>query len=772
MLVRRRLVSASKTFVLVGLAVALARSPDRKVVAQVESTPTQRVIYGVRDIVFAARGERAALIRGNISADARFRSGPYYDGEYHGADSSDQVEVWETESGKLLRTFSDFGGGLIDARLSPDGRLLATMSWEVKANQPNRRVSPRADDTKGLVKLWEVSTGELRWSKTAFERGILTAAFSPDGRHLAVLGAEWTSPGNLKVLDVQTGAILCKAGYRDPAGGVAFSPDGSRLAVRIAHDHSSEMKLYDFPALKERLTISEPKDINSMPESWDITYGFGDTVFALQMRVRERRNIAFSPDGSHLAVSLSGARKKELIHQILCFDAQTGKLEQTITAHREPVSRDKPVRQELPGGVFTVTTTPSEAAMRNRQAVTELVYLSDSRSIAALNRGVVMAVFDSQTGQALSSGRSTEPATAAAFSPDGRLLAFAARDGGVRLWDRASGELRQSFGATVDAGSRRLNVERFLVTAEAVVALAFSPDGLILASLTDNHTLNLWDVRAASLQAKLESRDSSFTCLAFSPDAKRLAVGEQIGRLTLLDPVSAEPLRETLDAQSPVAALAFSPDGKRLAAAGEDGSVRILDAATGKLEANIAASHGTMTSVGFSPDGKLLATAGTEGDVKLWDARTGVELRAISGCGAGINAAAFSPDGRFLAAACGDRTVRLWEVDSGRLVKSLEGHSAPVSSVGFLPGGTMLASGSSDGTVRLWSVPEGKSLRTLKGHEAAVNAVAFSPNGATLAAASGNNSIVFWDPRTGELKRTLKDVATIPARKSERGQPH
>jgi WD40 repeat protein len=754
--VLRYLINISKRVLLVGLAVSLA-SPFISVIAKGDANPTQHVIYGVKTIVFDDRGKTAAITKGNLSSGIE----AYRPGLHRLAENTDQVEVWETENSKLLRTFSDFGAGLFDARVSPDGRLLATMSWESTANEPGRRIGGGSRDDRAFVKLWDVGTGELRWSKVVFQGAILMGAFSPDGRNFAVLGCEWSPPGNLKVLDVQSGGVLSKVSYREYAGGIVFSRDGSRLAVRKLHSgYRSEVKIYDFPALKERLTIAEPKDINSLPELSELRFYFGS---GLLMRVRELQNIALSPDGNHLAFSLSGAKKGRLIHQILCFDAQAGTLEQTITINNQPFPKDKHLNQQSRNGVM-FHSAALEACQRNRRAVTELIYLSDNRSIAALNLGVAMAVWDVRSGEVRWQGRSSARSTAAAFSADGRLIAFAYADGAVNVWDYANEERKQSFGEPGGVTPGRLNAERLTITAEAVVALGFGGDGLLLGSLSDNHTLKLWDARAASVQARLESQDSSFTCFAVSPTSKQLAVGEQNGRVVLFDLASAQSPREITKDESPVLALDFSPDGKKLAAASEDGLVRILETASGKLEVKINAHHGAVNSVDFSPASEQLASGGADGEVKLWDVHTGKELRTMSGHRDKVHAVAFSPDGRFLASASADRTVRLWDPGNGRLVKVLGGRDSIALAVVFAPNGMLLASGGGDGTVRLWSVPEGKSLRALKGHETAVNALAFSPNGATLAAASANNSIAFWNPQTGELMRVLKDAMTIMMR--------
>ena len=97
---------------------------------------------------------------------------------------------------------------------------------------------------------------------------------------------------------------------------------------------------------------------------------------------------------------------------------------------------------------------------------------------------------------------------ALAFSPDGRMLAVGGRDGDMRVWDRSSG----TQGAVLTPGE------------EPVGALAFSPDGRTLA-VGAGGTVELWDVATWSLRERLGWHEGRVTCLAYSPDGARLASG-------------------------------------------------------------------------------------------------------------------------------------------------------------------------------------------------------------------------------------------------------
>src|SRR5215469_4736708 len=155
-----------------------------------------------------------------------------------------------------------------------------------------------------------------------------------------------------------------------------------------------------------------------------------------------------------------------------------------------------------------------------------------------------------------------------------------------------------------------------------VWGVAFSPDGNLLASASDDKTLRLWEV----------------------------ATGTQVRTLT----------GRTGGANG----VAFSPDGTLLASGGDDKTVRLWGVATGTKVRTLTGHTEPVRGVAFSPDGRLIASGADDTTVRLWEVASGTHVRTLTGHTDSVRGVAFSPVGILLASAADDKTVRLWEVAS------------------------------------------------------------------------------------------------------------
>ena len=323
----------------------------------------------------------------------------------------------------------------------------------------------------------------------------------------------------------------------------------------------------------------------------------------------------------------------------------------------------------------------------------------------------------------------TGEVTAVAFSPDGKILATSGSDRAVRLWD--IGLQRQVKHLGITSGS-----------------VAFAPDGKTLAIAGGgDRSIHLWDVAAKCERASLSHRADA-EAVAFSPDGKLLASCSWDQTVRIWDVATQKEVDGLAGHTGPVLCVVFSPDGKTLAYGGLDTTVRLWDVA-GRCAITVFRGHTDwVRSLSFSPDGKTLASASDDTTVRLWDTAALLPLKTLRGAGTNLTSVAFSPDGKALATGGGEGTVRVWDATTKEVTTLLRGHAAPITAVAFAPDGRVLVSGSRDGTVKVWDVAAARDPDVLTGHNAQLPSLALSPDGKTLAvsvADEHDNTVKLWD---------------------------
>lgn len=173
--------------------------------------------------------------------------------------------------------------------------------------------------------------------------------------------------------------------------------------------------------------------------------------------------------------------------------------------------------------------------------------------------------------------------------------------------------------------------------------------------------------------------------VAFSPDGVWIASGSDEKTVRLREAQTGTVVGQPLVGHSrSVRSVAFSPDGARIASGSDDSKVRLWDAQTGVAIGQPLTGHsGGVSSVAFSPDGARIASGSSDKTVRLWDARTGTAIgQPLTGHSSWVSSVAFSPDGTRVASGSGDGTIRVWDA---ALAVGKHGHRQRHTTEGTMP---------------------------------------------------------------------------------------
>ena len=606
------------------------------------------------------------------------------------------VRLWDVESGELLREYEGATDLVQPIAFSPDERTALGGTGD------------------GEAILWDVATGEVIRRLTANQNDIRAIAFMPDGRHALTGEDPGLLPGEMILWDLATGDIIRRYGADLGDGienvrSIAIDPEGRRALV----GYGKTMAAADYSAILY--------DIES-----------GDMIRALDGANRSINDVAISPDGRlGYGASASGT--------VFVWDLDTGETLRNLDGHN--------------GLAISVAVSP------------------DGRTVMAGAFDGAVIQWNIATGQIINRFAQSGPLWGLDFRDNSSAVTGTA-EGYARLWDLS--------GRWLEARWEDPQSPRAATGADAQILItSISPDGrYAISSAAEQNTwrdpaLTLWDYETGQPVRRFDIGGNLPFEAAFTPDSRQVLVGFQDATLGLYDVESGALLRRLTGHLLPVQRVDISSDGRHALTGSGGGEIFYWDLESGELLHRMRGHflHTPITDVHILPGDRLALSSSADNTPVLWDLTTGEQIRRFTGFESPIGGhqwigqlstyvteLAVMHSGRQFLSANEDGLLVLWDTASGQPIRRFTGHAQSVTSVSVTPDGRRALSGAVNDPIILWDVATGRPIRRFPLLEVPSGnfapRLAIHPDGLTALADDADGTLLKWrlaEPDPAEL---------------------
>ncbi|XP_076183363.1 notchless protein homolog 1 isoform X1 [Ptiloglossa arizonensis] len=328
---------------------------------------------------------------------------------------------------------------------------------------------------------------------------------------------------------------------------------------------------------------------------------------------------------------------------------------------------------------------------------------------------------------------------------------------------------------------------------EAVISVAFSPDGTCLASGSGDTTVRFWDIYTQTPHFTCEGHKHWVLYISWSPCGSKLASACKNGMILLWNPKTGEQIGRAMTGHKMwVTSLCWEPFHKNpecqyLVSASKDCDLRVWDTKRAQTVRILSGHTKSVTCVKWGGSG-LIYSASQDRTIKVWRAEDGILCRTLEGHAHWVNTLALNVDyvlrtGPFqlgknadktdnlleyakiqyksvgeeiLVSGSDDFTLFLWKPEKEKKsIARMTGHQQLINDVKFSPDGRIIASASFDKSIKLWESSTGKYIASLRGHVQAVYSIAWSADSRLLVSGSADSTLKVWSMKTKKLSQDL-----------------
>ncbi len=696
------------------------------------------------------------------------------DGKFILSGSSDGgIKLWDAQSGRLIRTFSE-GVGVLYVHFLPGGKSFFSVN------------------EKGGVGIWDVAHGG-RVRDFALSRETEPAIIDPVSFDGSVVRAIVSS--RLYAAQLSEGKALSSEQL----------PEGAPVKKYFSG--------YDF-GHKNLVTADGKRMLSAVPEEpsdtrfkklilWELSTG--KIVFSLDGHQDRIDAVALSLDESYAA---SGGRDKT----VRVWDLKTGKAVAVLTGHQKEIEAlaFSPDRKYVLSGsrdhtmkLWDIEAGKEVRAFAHSARVTLVRFSPDGRFAVSGDADGAIRLWDVRTGEeAMALTSQADSGYVLVMSVDGRLILSGTPDGKIRLWDKASGKLLESIPAHK----------------EKITAVHFTPDGKHALSAGEDKTLKLWDLTTGALQKTFAGHKEKISRAAVSPDGQNILSLAGTGDVRLWNLTSGAE-RKAFAFPGRVLSIGFADDSRHLLIAyddkvldhrmikvltpegrevrkymsagfhfSEDGKYflaneyweltdreqqafgpsagpkkqklhldsakksSLVDIAGGGILGRFGQSGAFLSLSICAEEGIVLTKSRYDAGIVLWDVRTGLEIRRFA-----AKHGLLTYDGRKIITPSGN-ALQAFDRATGRPLTTFTGRAAAeISSLTLSADGSLAVTGDVAGEVQIWDIGAGvlkKALQSKEKEMILASAVSFDRRFA--AALSRSGIIRIWNLNDGQKVSEVK----------------
>jgi eukaryotic-like serine/threonine-protein kinase len=627
------------------------------------------------------------------------------------------IYSWSRRTGSLSYTI----GGMGSLRDVSSLRAVSSGGSMILSNNPWRVIETA---TGRVISKLDFSD-DKNYSAAISNEKTYPAVFSPDGANIAVAVPIQTEMGMKKVIyliDTISGKRIHSIPesvqwYSSAAFSLAFSLDGTRL---VSGSFDGNVLLWDVKSGKRILTLNRNQS-TSFPSTFSpiSAFAFGCNDRRLAVGYLDGSIEVWNPSSGDFQFSIKGP---ETMHA-LAFNSDCSQFASAGNDIRiwDGAWNAKSGREiaVLSSGISLI---PTDSIAESANFLYNSVAFSPEgdRLFAGTNNHV--KVWDTKSYQEIETLQGDISLVDLALSPDGSTIATASYEG-VTIWD-------------IKSGRKISQTSNFRRLRSGTPSLDFSPDGTLIATMAEDKTAKIWDIRSGQEQMSFVGHEDFITSISFNRHGDRLATGSIDGTVRIWDVQSGKQISILrLEGRDFVwVHVDFSPDGRHIATAftgtynPDADPVQIWDVNSGTklLSLKIPRSsigteltsffnqksshHQSMGAVRFSPDGKRIAASFLDlHTIEIWDSSSGDHLATLRGYLPGNFA--FSPDGRRIVSTT-SRTIAgvndffaIWDTFSSDLLLKVSGADSRITSIKavFSPDGNRIVSIASDEKIRIWN---------------------------------------------------------------------